>query len=64
MVSSRLERRAPAIFTGFAVVFVLLVLFKAFTSFDGIPYWDMYDGGLTFYARFSGGEGDLRGARP
>ena len=56
MVSSRLERRAPAIFAGFAVVFVLLVLFKAFTSFDGIPYWDMYDGGLTFYARFSGGE--------
>ncbi len=55
-MSSRLERRAPAIVTGFAVVFILLVLFKAYTSFDGIPYWDTYDGGLAFYSRFSGGE--------
>ena len=53
---SRLDRLAPALFSGFAAVFVLLVLFKVYSSFDAIPYWDMYDGGYDFYGRFSKGD--------
>lgn len=53
---SRVDRLAPALFTGFAAVFVLLVVYKMVVVFDGIPYWDMYDGTLDFYARFTAGE--------
>lgn len=53
---SRVDRLAPTLFTGFAVIFVLLVVFKVYTNFDGIPYWDMYDGALAFFARFTNGD--------
>jgi hypothetical protein len=55
-VLSRIDRHAPAVFTGFAMVFVLLVLFKVYASFDSIPYWDMYSSYLGFYARFTAGD--------
>ncbi|MCU0904800.1 MAG: hypothetical protein MUE83_13130, partial [Tabrizicola sp.] len=53
---SRIDRLAPTLFTAFAAVFVLLVLWKTFASFDGIPYWDAYDGVLAFYGRFIAGD--------
>jgi hypothetical protein len=53
---SRVDRLAPGVFSGLAVLFVLLVLVKIITSFDAIPFWDMYDGGLTFYSRFANGD--------
>ena len=53
---SRLDRLAPALFSGLAALFILLVLVKIFTSFDAVPYWDMYDGQLAFYSRFTNGD--------
>lgn len=53
---SRVDRLAPALFTSFAAVFVLMVVYKTLASFDGIPYWDTYDGSLAFYSRFLQGD--------
>jgi len=55
-VLSRVDRLLPTLFIGFAAAFVLLVIYKMVAGFDGIPYWDMYDGALAFYARFTGGD--------
>ena len=53
---SRVDRLTPALFSGFAVVFVLLVLIKVHSGFDAVPFWDMYNGALAFYHRFISGD--------
>ncbi|HLQ20512.1 MAG TPA: hypothetical protein VK146_16180, partial [Tabrizicola sp.] len=53
---SRVDRIAPTLFTGLAATFVLLIVYKMIVGFDGIPYWDTYDGTLDFYTRFTAGD--------
>lgn len=53
---ARIDRLAPTLFTGLAAASVLLVAYKMVASFDAVPFWDMYNGTLDFYARFTSGD--------